>query len=125
MREMLLPTATLAGMGLADEVLLVTDGRFSGGTRGGAVGHVSPEAAAGGPISLVAEGDSIEIDVDARRLELRVDERELAKRRERWTPPAPKFERGVLAFYASMVGSAAGGAVMEPGRSNEGGCDGK
>jgi dihydroxy-acid dehydratase len=114
MREMLLPTATIAGMGLDDEVLLITDGRYSGGTRGGAIGHVSPEAAAGGPIALVREGDTIEIDVEARTLELKVPQGEMAARREAWKPPAPKGDLGVLAVYAAMVGSAAGGAVMSP-----------
>lgn len=113
MREMLLPTATISGMGLDDEVLLVTDGRFSGGTRGGAVGHVSPEAAAGGPIALVREGDRIEIDVAERRLDLLVPEDEISRRREDWSPKERTDLRGVLAIYSEMVGSAAGGAIME------------
>ena len=113
MREMLLPTATIAGMGLADEVLLVTDGRFSGGTRGGAVGHVSPEAAAGGPIALVRDGDTIEIDVDKRRLDLDVTEDILASRRKRLSPPARAVPPGVLSVYAKLVGSASGGATIE------------
>ena len=113
MREMLLPTATIAGMGLDDEVLLVTDGRFSGGTRGGAVGHVSPEAAAGGPICLVAEGDPIEINVKERRLDLLVDEKELGRRREGWSPPEGETGSGLLAVYSRMVGSAAAGAVVD------------
>jgi dihydroxy-acid dehydratase len=113
MREMLHPTATIAGMGLDDEVLLVTDGRFSGGTRGGAVGHVSPEAAAGGPLALVLEGDQIEIDLDGRRLDILVGAEELADRRKSWKAPAPKFDRGVLAVYSRLVGSAASGAVID------------
>ncbi len=122
MREMLHPTAAIAGMGLGDEVLLITDGRFSGGTRGGAVGHVSPEAAAGGPIALVREGDQIQIDVDGRRLELIVDEKELKHRRREWKPPEPKYDKGVLAVYSRLVGSAAEGAVIDfTGKSGEGG----
>jgi dihydroxy-acid dehydratase len=113
MREMLHPTAAIAGMGLDDEVLLITDGRFSGGTRGGAVGHVSPEAAAGGPIALVKEGDRIQIDVDGRKLDLVVDEKELERRRATWTAPAPKYDRGVLAVYTRMVGSASSGAIID------------
>jgi dihydroxy-acid dehydratase len=113
MREMLHPTATIAGMGLDDEVLLITDGRFSGGTRGGAVGHLSPEAAAGGAIALVREGDLIEIDVDARRLDLLVDPEELERRRAGWKPPAPKYDRGVLGVYSRLVSSASDGAVID------------
>ncbi len=113
MREMLLPTATIAGMGLDDEVLLVTDGRFSGGTRGGAVGHVSPEAAVGGPISLVAEGDMVEIDVGERRLQLLVDDQELERRRRTWRPPEGEAGSGLLAVYSRIVGSTAGGAVVD------------
>lgn len=119
MREMLHPTAAIAGMGLGDEVLLVTDGRFSGGTRGGAVGHVSPEAAAGGPIALVREGDPVQIDVDARRLELVVDRGEMERRRRDFRPPAPKYDRGVLAVYSRLVGSAADGAVIDFKHENE------
>ncbi len=113
MREMLNPTAALTGMGKEEKVALVTDGRFSGGTRGPCVGHVSPEAAAGGPIALVRDGDEIEIDLDARRLDLLVEEAELARRRAAWQAPAPKVQTGWLARYARMVSSAAQGAVME------------
>ncbi|MBU4193605.1 MAG: dihydroxy-acid dehydratase, partial [Actinobacteria bacterium] len=113
MREMLLPTATIAGMGQGDEVLLVTDGRFSGGTRGGAVGHVSPEAAAGGPISLVDDGDLVEIDVGERRLDLLVGGLELERRRQSWRPPEGETGSGLLAVYSRIVGSAAGGAVVD------------
>lgn len=115
MREMLLPTATIAGMGLADEVLLVTDGRFSGGTRGGAVGHVSPEAAAGGPIALVCDGDAIEIDIDSRVLDILVDSKELDSRSSGWSPPRKEIERGYLSIYAGLVGSASTGAVIDYG----------
>ncbi|NLM22528.1 MAG: dihydroxy-acid dehydratase [Firmicutes bacterium] len=113
MREMLSPTAALAGMGLDREVALITDGRFSGATRGASIGHVSPEAAAGGPIALVEEGDLISIDIPARRLELLVPEEELRRRREFWQAPAPKVNHGYLRRYAQMVSSASRGAVLE------------
>ena len=112
MREMLMPTSTLAGMGLDDKVALLTDGRFSGATRGAAVCHVSPEAAAGGPIALVQEGDEIELDIPGKRLMLLVSEEDLARRREGWTPPAPRVTRGYLARYAGMVTSASEGAIL-------------
>ncbi len=115
MREMLMPTATIAGMGLGSKVSLITDGRFSGGTRGGAIGHVSPEAAAGGPIALVRDGDTVEVDIDARRIELLVDSEELDRRREGWNHPVPGATKGVLGVYEAMVGSASGGAVVGPG----------
>lgn len=111
MREMLNPTATLAGMGLADRVALLTDGRFSGGSRGAAVGHISPEAAQGGPIALVEEGDVIELDIRARRILLQVDDAEIRRREAAWRPPAPRVEGGVLADYARRVSSASRGAV--------------
>jgi dihydroxy-acid dehydratase len=111
MREMLNPTATIAGMGLADKVVLVTDGRFSGGTHGAAIGHVSPEAMQGGPIALVKEGDIIEIDIKKRRLHLDVEEGELRKRAGEWKPPEPKVTEGYLAEYARWVSSASHGAV--------------
>ncbi len=113
MREMLSPTAAIVGMGLSDAVALITDGRFSGGTRGPCVGHVSPEAAAGGPIALVEDGDEILIDIPARKIELCVPEKEMKARRAAWKPPEPKVARGWLLRYASLVGSAAGGAVLE------------
>ena len=117
MREMLTPTAALAGMGLDREVALITDGRFSGGTRGAAIGHVSPEAAEGGPIALVAEGDSLSINIPGGRLDLEVTAEELARRRERWQAPEPKVKRGYLARYAREVTSASTGAVFrEEGR---------
>jgi len=113
MREMLQPTSAIVGMGLADSVALITDGRFSGGTRGPCVGHVSPEAASGGPIALVAEGDEILIDIPRRRLELLVDERELERRRANWKARAPRIVKGWLGRYARMVTSAAQGAVLK------------
>jgi dihydroxy-acid dehydratase len=113
MREMLLPTSALAGMGLDDKVALITDGRFSGATRGAAVGHVSPEAASGGPIGLIEEGDTIEIDIPGKRLELLVPDDELDRRREKWTPPPPHVSSGYLARYAAIVGDASTGAVLQ------------
>ncbi len=113
MREMLNPTATLTGMGKEEAVGLLTDGRFSGGTRGPCVGHISPEAAAGGTLALVQDGDEIAIDLDARSLELLVDEAELGRRREAWQVPDAKITTGWLARYARCVQSAASGAVMK------------
>ncbi len=113
MREMLAPTAAIIGAGLGDAVGLVTDGRFSGGTYGMVVGHVAPEAATGGTIALVRDGDTIEIDAGANRLGLKVDDAELERRRTAWQPPAPRFNRGVLGKYARMVGSASRGAVTD------------
>ncbi len=113
MREMLSPTSAIIGAGLGDSVGLITDGRFSGGTYGLVVGHVAPEAAAGGAIALVREGDSITIDAAARRLQLNVSEAELEQRRRQWTPPSPRDKRGVLAKYARLVGSASKGAVTD------------
>ncbi|MDY7039574.1 MAG: dihydroxy-acid dehydratase, partial [Chloroflexota bacterium] len=112
MREMLMPTSALAGMGLDDEVALLTDGRFSGATRGAAVCHVSPEAATGGPIALAREGDEVELDIPNKRLTLLVSEEEMARRREGWQPPALKVTGGYLARYAAMVTSASEGAVL-------------
>jgi len=112
MQEMLAPTSAIAGRGLGESVALITDGRFSGATKGGSVGHVSPEAAAGGPIALVRSGDMIEIDIPARRLDLLVSEEELAKRKAEWKRPGPKIDYGYLARYASAVTSADTGAVL-------------
>ncbi|MGQ9458354.1 MAG: dihydroxy-acid dehydratase [Anaerolineae bacterium] len=112
MREMLAPTSALVGMGLDGRVALLTDGRFSGATRGAAIGHISPEAMAGGPIGLVEEGDRIRIDIPARKLELLVSEEVLAERRARWQPIPPKVTTGYLARYAALVSSAAQGAVL-------------
>jgi len=113
MREMLAPTATLMGLGLGDSVALVTDGRFSGGTRGPCIGHISPEAAAGGPIALVEEGDLIRLDIPNRLLELDVPEAELEKRRNAWHKPAPKIDSGWLARYAKVVTSSNTGAICK------------
>ncbi len=113
MREMLAPTATLMGMGLGESVALITDGRFSGGTRGPCVGHISPEAMEGGPIALVKDGDTIELDIPDRRLELKVDDRELQRRRQNWKTPEPKIKNGWLARYAKAVTSANTGAVLK------------
>jgi len=112
MREMLMATSALAGMALDDKVALLTDGRFSGATRGSAVGHVSPEAASGGPIALVEEGDEIELDIPGRRLTLAVSEAELVRRREGWRPPEPRVTTGYLARYAAAVSSASEGAIL-------------
>ncbi|MGO9572555.1 MAG: dihydroxy-acid dehydratase [Desulfomonilaceae bacterium] len=112
MREMLNPTSTLVGMGLDKSVALITDGRFSGGTKGAAIGHVSPEAAHGGPIALVRDGDEISIDIPGKRIDLNVPEGELNRRRSEWKPPAPSITEGYLARYAMMVSSAAEGAVL-------------
>ena len=112
MREMLNPTSALAGMGLDKTVALITDGRFSGASRGASIGHVSPEAAAGGPICLVQEGDSITIDIPAASITLEVSEEELSRRRAAWTAPEPKVKTGWLSRYARMVSSADLGAVM-------------
>ena len=111
MREMLAPTAAIMGMGLGDSVALITDGRFSGGTRGPCIGHISPEAAEGGPIALVEEGDRILLDIPARKLELLVDEATLAGRLAKWKAPAPKIKTGWLSRYAKVVTSAHTGAV--------------
>lgn len=112
MREMLTPTSAICGMGLDHDVALITDGRFSGATKGPAIGHVSPEAAAGGPIALVEEGDIIDIDIDEGRLTLEVSDEKLQARRERWQKPEPKYKTGVLARYAKLVSSADKGAYF-------------
>jgi dihydroxy-acid dehydratase len=113
MREMLAPTSAIIGAGLGDAVGLVTDGRFSGGTYGMVVGHVAPEAAVGGNLALVHEGDSITIDAEHALIQLNVSEGELARRHESWRPPAPRYESGVLAKYAKLVTSASLGAVTD------------
>jgi len=113
MREMLAPTAALIGAGLGDSVGLITDGRFSGGTHGLVVGHVAPEAAVGGVLALVREGDSITIDARRRALQINLPERELATRRSAWTAPAPRYTSGVLAKYARLVSSSSVGAVTD------------
>lgn len=113
MREMLNPTSAIMGMGLGSSVALITDGRFSGASRGAVIGHVSPEAAVGGPIALVEEGDIIKIDINANTLNMDVSEEELAKRREAWQPREPKVTTGYLARYASLVTSGNRGAILE------------
>ncbi len=113
MREMLAPTSAIIGAGLGDSVGLITDGRFSGGTYGMVVGHVAPEAAVGGTIALVQEGDSITIDAKARQLQLNVTDAELASRRAVWKPPAPRYTRGILAKFTKLVSSSSVGAVTD------------
>jgi len=113
MPEMLAPTSAIVGMGLGKEVALITDGRFSGGTRGICLGHISPEAAEGGPIALLQDGDPITIDIPARRITVDIPEEELAERRARWRPPAPKVKTGWLGRYARLVTSANTGAVLK------------
>ncbi|MBE9067148.1 dihydroxy-acid dehydratase [Leptolyngbya cf. ectocarpi LEGE 11479] len=113
MREMLAPTSAIIGAGLGDSVGLITDGRFSGGTYGMVVGHVAPEAYVGGTIGLVEEGDSITIDADQLLLQLNISDEELAKRRENWSAPEPRYKRGVLAKYATLVSSSSQGAVTD------------
>lgn len=112
MREMLNPTAAICGMGLGESVALITDGRFSGATRGAAIGHVSPEAAAGGVIALVEEGDLIAIDIGSCKVELKVSDEELERRRAKWTAPEPRVKTGYLARYAKLVSSADKGAIL-------------
>lgn len=113
MREMLNPTSAICGMGLGESVALLTDGRFSGATRGASIGHISPEAAAGGLIALVEEGDRIAIDIPKCTIELKVDEETLAKRKAAWVGPEPKVKTGYLARYAKLVSSADKGAILE------------
>ena len=113
MREMLAPTSTLAGMGLDKDVALITDGRFSGATKGASIGHISPEAQAGGPIALLEEGDIIEIDISDNKINALVNDSELAKRKEKWNPPELKIKEGYLYRYAKLVTSASKGAVLE------------
>jgi len=113
MREMLSPTSALIGAGLGDSVGLITDGRFSGGTYGMVVGHVAPEAAVGGGIALVKEGDSITIDAEARLLQLNIPGEELEKRRAQWKPPEPRYRSGVLAKYVRQVSSSSIGAITD------------
>jgi dihydroxy-acid dehydratase len=113
MREMLQITGAIKGAGLGKDVLLLTDGRFSGGTTGLCIGHIAPEAAVGGPIAFVQDGDPIRLDMTARTLDLQVDEAELAQRRDEWKPLPAQFDYGVLRKYAKLVGSAANGAVCD------------
>jgi len=113
MREMLVPTATIAGMGLDKDVALITDGRFSGASRGAAIGHISPEAAEGGPIAIVQTGDIIDIDIPNKRLDVRLSDEEIQRRLSEWKRPKPKVTTGYLARYAALVTSAATGAVLK------------
>jgi dihydroxy-acid dehydratase len=113
MREMLSPTSAVVGMGLIEDVALITDGRFSGGTRGPCIGHISPEAQEGGPIALIRDGDLIEIDIPKRKLNLLVDKKELEQRRKRWRAPQPKIKEGWLTRYSQLVTSASTGAVLK------------
>ena len=113
MKEMLQGTAAITGMGLSDSVALITDGRFSGGTRGPCIGHISPEAMEGGPLCIVRDGDKILIDIPNRTLDLLVSEEEMKQRMDSWSPPEPKIKTGYLARYAKMVTSAATGAIFK------------
>jgi dihydroxy-acid dehydratase len=111
MREMLAVTAAIVGEGLGEEVALLTDGRFSGATHGLMAGHVAPEAARGGPIAAIREGDTVTFDVDGRRLDVDLDDDEIARRVEAYAPPPPAYDHGVMAKYAKLVSSASVGAV--------------
>ena len=113
MREMLAVTAALAGQGLDKQVALITDGRFSGATRGASLGHCSPEAAVGGPIALVEEGDMITLDINNYKIHLDVSDDELSKRKAKWVAPEPKVKTGYLARYAKLVSSADKGAILQ------------
>jgi dihydroxy-acid dehydratase len=113
-------TAALVGEGLGDSVALLTDGRFSGGTHGLMIGHVAPEAALGGPIAVVEEGDEIVIDVDRKALDLNVSSEEIARRFEQWSAPSARYQGGVMAKYAALVGSASQGAVTTGARMTSG-----
>jgi dihydroxy-acid dehydratase len=113
MREMLSPTSAIGGRGLAGDVALITDGRFSGGSRGFVIGHITPEAFVGGPIALIADGDRITVDATKREITLEVSDAELAARRARWRAPEPYADRGALAKYAKLVSSASLGAVTD------------
>ena len=113
MREMLSPTSAIMGKGLGKEVALITDGRFSGGTHGFVVGHITPEAYVGGPLAIIENGDTIIIDAETNELKLVIDEHEITRRLESWQQPAPRYTRGVLAKYAKLVSSASLGAVTD------------
>jgi dihydroxy-acid dehydratase len=119
MREMLSTTAALYGQGAGESVALITDGRFSGGTRGFCIGHIGPEAAVGGPIALIRDGDIIDIDADAGTLNVRLDEKELAERRKSWKARESQFGSGAIWKYAQQVGPARDGAVTHPGGAAE------
>jgi dihydroxy-acid dehydratase len=113
MQEMLSPTSYIVGAGLGESVALITDGRFSGGTRGACIGHVSPEAAVGGPIGLLKKGDIIEIDIPRNKINVKLSAKELAARKKKWKPRKPNITTGCLAKYASMATSADTGAVLK------------
>ena len=113
MPEMLSPTSAIIGMGLGNSVALITDGRFSGGTQGACVGHVSPEAAEGGPIAFLKEGDMVTVDIKGKALSFDIGDDEMAKRKEGWQPPEPKITKGYVARYAKMVTSGSTGAVLK------------
>ena len=113
MREMLTPTAAIAGMGLDGDVALITDGRFSGGTRGASIGHVSPEAMEGGPIAAIRNGDLIEIDIPNKKINVKLSDKEIRGRLSGWSPPAPKITKGYMARYATRVSSASEGAIFK------------
>jgi dihydroxy-acid dehydratase len=113
MQEMLSPTSYIMGAGLGESVALITDGRFSGGTRGACIGHISPEAAVGGPIGLLKDGDIIEINIPGNKIDVKLSEEELAERKKNWTPPKPKISEGYLTKYASMATSADTGAILK------------
>jgi dihydroxy-acid dehydratase len=113
MQEMLTPTAAIAGMGLDAHVALITDGRFSGGSRGASIGHISPEAMQGGPIAIVQEGDIIAIDIPGKKIDLKVPEEEIKTRLSQWKPPKPKITHGYMSRYARMVSSGSNGAVFK------------
>ena len=113
MREMLSPTSAIVGMGLSNDVALITDGRFSGGTRGPCIGHVSPEASKAGPIAIIKNNDVITIDIKNRRIDADLSESEIEKRLKRWRAPKPRVASGWLSRYSRMVSSASKGAVLE------------
>ena len=113
MREMLSPTSAIAGMGMSNSVALITDGRFSGGTRGPCIGHISPEAMEGGPLAIVRNGDKISINIPDRRLDVKLTKEEIGKRLKLWKKPEPKIKKGYLARYARFVSSAGEGAIMK------------
>ena len=118
MREMLGVTAAIVGEGLGDSVALITDGRFSGATRGLMAGHIAPEAAVGGPIAILREGDVVVIDIENRQLNVELSDAEIQTRLDAWQPPAPRYTSGVFAKYAAQVTSASEGAVTQPGNSD-------
>ena len=113
MREMLGPTGAIMGAGLGKDVALITDGRFSGGSHGFVIGHVTPEAFVGGPLALVKNGDKISIDAEKREMKLHITKKEMAERKKNWKQPKPRYTKGVLAKYAKLVNSASEGAVTD------------